>query len=134
MKPPLPSNLSKTDAELAEWFYDAKRRGYKTALFDKDANLLDLGGMFGRTNLTDGIAGKGYCEWVDPEHVPGLLMWINGPDLPSPFVFRFVIQTKKGPRFRYGSLVKRGGDSLRFVIAAESDTPPPPQPPVTSDD
>jgi hypothetical protein len=125
MKPNLPSDLSPRDREIADWFTDAKRRGYSCALMDADANLLDLGNWFGRRHLTADLAGERYLEWIDPEHVPGFMLWVNDPDAPNPLAFRYIVKTKAGPRMHDASLAKMGDERLRLIIGAGQPVPPP---------
>ena len=133
MKPNLPSSLSKSDKELAEWFNDAKRRGYSCCLMDEDANLLDLGNWFDRQHITADIAGTQYLEWMDPEHIPGFMLWVHESDAPNPFTFRFIVQTKAGPRMKYCAIAKMGEEKLRLLIGTTSWTPPPEDRPPGSD-
>jgi len=128
--PNKPSTLVVSDAKVKRWYEDAVKAGYAASLVRRDAYLLDMAGWIGDP-IKDELHGYRWHEWVDPDHIAGLLAWIADPDAPDGFTYRGMCSTPDGPRMKWVSLSKVCGPSLRLIIgASEFVAPgvPPPSP------
>jgi len=113
--PNSPSILVVSDAKVKRWYEDAVKAGYGASLVRRDGYLLNMAGWSGDT-MKDELHGYRWHEWVDPEHIAGLLAWIADPEAPDGFTYRAMFNTPSGPRMKWVSLSKVCGPSLRLMI------------------
>jgi hypothetical protein len=115
----MPHSLTSKDVEIKALYRDAARQGYAVSLITAKGELLAVANWLGGCSIRE-LAPTRWQEYVDPDHLPGLLAWIADPKAPDGFTYRGVCMPDGKPTMLQYSASKRCGETLRLILGVSA--------------
>jgi hypothetical protein len=100
-------------------YREAARQGYTVSLITAKGELLAMANWSGSVALRE-LAPTRWQEYIDPDHLPGLLAWIANPKAPDGYTYRGVCMANGDPVMLQYSVSKRCGETLRLILGVSA--------------